>query len=233
MIGRSAAKSYAYLLGVYLGDGSVDEYDDNGKYRRLRYTQSAIDLDFIEAVAAAFRCLTTQSVWYRTYPEPRGKPKTCLRCGDEALCAKLQRDTEKKQKIPDYVHSWDADLKLAFIAGLMDSEGFVAHKTGGIIGRSFYMGFKSCDVWVPEFIQILQSVGIRVGKISQEIPRKPSYKVPTRFRIKMQSWVDAGAYFNIRRKQDRVDRWAATEPYSERSRYPRRLSSETTRQTAE
>ena len=65
---------------------------------------------------------------------------------------------------------------------------------------------------MPEFVRILQSVGISVGKIGIEKPLKPGYKTPMRFAIKMQSWVDSGARFNIVRKQKRVDEWAATIP---------------------
>ena len=103
------------------------------------------------------------------------------------------------------------ETKLAFIVGLMDSEGFVAGNFNHT-GRRFYKGFKSCDVWVPEFVQILNSVAILVGKIGIEKPLKPGYKTPRRFAIKMQSWVDSGARFNIARKQKRVDEWAATTP---------------------
>jgi hypothetical protein len=91
------------------------------------------------------------------------------------------------------------------------------------------MGYKSCDVWVPDFIRLLQSVGIQHGKIGVEKPLRQGYKTPTRFAIKMQSWIDSGARFNIARKQKRVDEWAATEPYSQRSRYPRKLAPEITR----
>jgi hypothetical protein len=108
----------------------------------------------------------------------------------------------------------------------MDSEGFVAGNSNHT-GRRFYMGFKSCDAWVPEFVRILDSVGISVGKIGIERPLKLGYKTPMRFAIKMQSWVDSGARFNIARKQKRVDEWAATHPTragcaSERSKSDRK-----------
>ncbi len=78
-----------------------------------------------------------------------------------------------------------------------------------------------------DFVRVLQSVGVQIGKIGVEVPRKPGYKTPRRFTVKMQSWVDSGCRFNIARKQKRVDLWAATEPYSQRSRFPRKVSSET------
>jgi hypothetical protein len=42
MIGQSTDNSFAYLLGVYLGDGSVAE--------NHRYSQGIIDKDFADAV---------------------------------------------------------------------------------------------------------------------------------------------------------------------------------------
>jgi hypothetical protein len=125
--------------------------------------------------------------------------------------AAVQADTEKKRIIPNYVFGWPRELRLAFIVGLMDSEGFVAANSNHT-GRRFYMGFKSCDPWIMEFVSLLQSVGIVIGKIGVEKPMKPGYKIPRRFAIKMQSWVDSGARFNIARKQNRVDEWAAADP---------------------
>ncbi len=138
-------------------------------------------------------------------------PNWALALGDRALCEQLIADTKRKSIIPAYVFEWPRDRKLAFVVGLMDSEGYVAGNSNHT-GRRFNMSFKSCDAWVPEFVQILKSVDISVGKIRIEKPLKPGYKTPVRFAIKMQSWVDSGARFNIARKQKRVDEWAATIP---------------------
>jgi hypothetical protein len=121
------------------------------------------------------------------------------------LCEKLVADTNDKTAIPAYVFGWPDDLKREFVAGLMDSEGFVSMNTAG----TAYMGFKSCDVWFADFVRILQSVGVQIGKIGVEQPRKPGYKTPRRFTAKMQSWVDSGCRFKIQRKQRRVDAWAS------------------------
>lgn len=233
MIGKSADKSFAYILGVYLGDGCVVREKSGKDTFRL----GTIDEDFAEATALALQDVSEQTISvngpYR--PSRKGSPFWNVYCGDSVLARKLVKDTNGKQRVPTYVFAWDQPLQLAFIEGLMDSEGFVAQKTATQsiqhTNRSFYMGYKSCDPWVADFLRILHSVGIRTGKVSQEKPRKPGYKTPTRFHIKMQSWVDSGARFRIARKQDRVDRWAACVPYSERRRHPRRLVSETIRQT--
>lgn len=195
-------------------------------YTSTVFRLNTIDKDFAEATAQALEELTGRRPNIREHPVKRGRNNHALSHACPDLCRALVEDTISKAVIPAYVWWWGRDNKLAFIAGLMDSEGFVAAKSGCHTDRRFYMGFKSCDEWVPDFVRLLHHVGIQTGKVSQEKPRKEGYKVPTRFHIKMQSWVDSGARFSISRKQERVDAWAACEPYSQRSRFPRKLTSE-------
>jgi intein-encoded DNA endonuclease-like protein len=235
MIGKDAGKSFAYILGVYLGDGSVTLWQDKkrGGPSRLYFRLNTIDRDFAKATQKALQELTDYAASFTRHAVKKSKkPNHALRCGDRVLCERLVADTEKKQIIPAYVFGWPRENRLAFIAGLMDSEGFVAANSNHT-GRRFYMGFKSCDVWVPDFVKILKSVGIEVGKIGIEKPRFPGYKTPIRFAIKMQSWVDSGARFNIKRKQARVDKWAATVPDPRGDRFRAKLTPETTSAASE
>ena len=226
---KSAGKSFAYVLGVYLGDGCVTVREGRPVFRL-----NTIDGDFASTVKSALEELSKYSVTVNKHSVKKSdKPNYSLNHGDVALCDKLKTDTCNKTTIPDYVLTlFNRDEKLAFISGLMDSEGFVAEDKTNPTNRRYYMGYKSCDVWVPDFIRLLESVGVRIGKVSQEEPLRPGYKIPTRFHIKMQSWVDAGCYFNIHRKQSRVDTWKSAGPYENRSRNPRRLTPEAIRQTS-
>jgi len=228
VIGQEAGKSFAYVLGVFLGDGCVTTWRANGKTDRLIFRLNTIDEDFALAAKAALSALSTYKVSIYCHAVSKSsKPNWALALGDRVLCEKLVTDTERKRVIPGYVFEWPLDLKLAFIAGLMDSEGFVAANRNHT-GRRFYMGFKSCDRWVEEFVRILRSVGIEVGKIGVEKPLKPGFKTPMRFTIKMQSWIDSGARFNIARKQNRVDEWAASVPDPRGLRFRAKLTPETT-----
>ena len=226
-IGQSAGKSYAYLLGVYLGDGCVS-VDERG-YHMFRV--NTIDEDFALAIKAAIANVSQKNVTiHKQIVKKSSKPNYALTCCDQELCKNLLIDTGGDKSLWPMFTLLESEKE--FIVGLMDSEGFVAKNTKNHTGRAYYMGFKSCDAWVPEFVKLVQSVGLKIGKVSKCPPYREHYKVPTRFHIKMQSWVDSGMRFNIKRKQDRVDRWAATEPYSERSLFPRKLTSETSRQAA-
>jgi hypothetical protein len=231
VIGLSAGKSYAYLFGVFLGDGCVTHSSDGYPAFRL----NTIDADFAAAVKAALSEHTERPVWVGCHAVAKSsKPNHSLRCGDPEICRALVEDTKSKAEIPSWVFEAPRDHQMAFIAGLMDSEGFVAANKSNPTNRRYYMGFKACDPWVPDFIRLLQAVGIRIGKIETEAPRRPGYRAPTRFTIKMQSWIDAGGYFNIARKQSRVEEWASADAYQRRAAWgSRRLTPETTRQTGQ
>lgn len=217
-IGQSAAKSFGYILGVYLGDGCValqvshKSGDATQWYPAFRV--NTIDEDFALAIKVALADLTDRSITIHKHSVKLStKPNYGLRCGSPELCKKLVDDTDSKKVIPAYVWEWPKEVKLAFIAGLMDSEGFVTknHKTG----TSYYMGFKCCEAWVPDFVRLLESVGVMTGKLSVCPPYKAHYKSPMRFHIKMNSWVKQGAYFKIQRKQARIEEWNARRLCSE------------------
>ena len=229
-IGQSAGKDFSYLLGVYLGDGCVTSPSTRSLPDKRCFKLNTIDQDFADTTKAALSNLTGRLVSISYRQVVGGRPQYQLYCGDSDLSAALERDTLKKTVIPEYVWMWPRENIMAFVIGLMDSEGFVG-ANGNPTNRRFYMGYKSCDPWVPDFIRLLQNIGIRIGKVQQEEPYKPGYKPATRFTVKMQSWIDSGCRFNIARKQKRVDEWAEAGPYERRARFPRRSTSEAIRST--
>lgn len=223
MIGQSAGKSYAYLLGVYLGDGALTDCG----YGPVAFRLNVVDMDFAEATASALEAVTGKRPNIRTSPVKNGRDNHAITLTDRPLAARLLADTEAKKRIPmDVIAAWPRDWQMAFVAGLMDSEGFVAENRGNPTNRRFYMGFKCTADWVPDFIVLIQSLGIRIGKVQTEAPRKEGYRAPTRFLIKMQSWIDSGGYFHIDRKQRRVTEWGRFGAYERRAAFPRRLTSE-------
>lgn len=223
-IGQSAGKSFAYLVGVYLGDGCITKYEK--KYPAFRL--NTIDRDFAENVRTALYACGASSVSLSTHAVKKSKnPNHALSSFAKALTTELPMITDGKQCLPDMLE-WSREMKLAFVAGLMDSEGFVGANSNPT-NRRYYIGYKSCDVWVPDFIKLLEGLGIRIGKVQREKPQREGYKVPMRFTIKMRSWIDAGAYFTIARKQRRIEEWMAAGPYERRAKNPRRLTSETIR----
>lgn len=173
---------------------------------------NTIDEDFAHAVKAALHQVSETAVCFNIYPVKKSsKPNHSIWNGDHDLCARLEIETAGKQKFPDWIWSCDKAGKLAFISGLMDSEGYASITPNGRLN----IGFKSCDVWIEDFVRLLNSVGIEIGKLAVCPPAKPWYKTPKRFTIKNPSWAKSGAYFNIQRKQRRVDDWFASQLTSE------------------
>jgi hypothetical protein len=225
VIGQSAGKSFAYILGVYLGDGCVT-YTGSPIY--LCFRLNTIDEDFANATAEALLVVCGRKPNVRCNPVKRGSNNYSITLRHQELCERLRADTRSKAHIPAYVWDWSLDEKRAFIAGLMDSEGYVAANNTNPTNRRYFMGFKCTSEWTPEFGRLLETIGVRLNKIMTEKPRKPHYKAPIRFTIKIQSWIDAGCYFNILRKQSKIEDWGSVGAYERRARNPRRLTSETT-----
>lgn len=211
-IRQSAAKSWEYLVGVYLGDGCVMMHVAKRRtkeYRYLVFRLNTIDEDFAAATKEALRVHTEKGISISCHPVSKSsKPNYALMCMDAVISQRLRDETDSKAKLPDWIWTADQAGRLAFIAGLMDSEGFVSRRVGKR-NSLFHMGFKSTDPWFFDFIRVLNMAGIKVGTVGVEIPLKPGYKTPRRFTVKMATWIQSGAYFNIARKQAKVDEWAS------------------------
>jgi len=122
-IGQSAGKSYAYILGVYLGDGCVTHSGDGYPLFRL----NTIDEDFALAVKKALNDLVDNPVSISCHAVKKSsKPNWVLCCCSTELSRHLVDVTDGKKKIPDVISRWDRGMKISFIEGLMDSEGYVA-----------------------------------------------------------------------------------------------------------
>lgn len=212
LIGKSAGKTWEYIVGVYLGDGCVTDHKTKrgGVYPTFRL--NTIDMDFALATKAALQNHTSYAVGIWTHAVSKSsKPNNALQCYDPVICRELIAETDRKQKLPDWIWTADHDGLLAFISGLMDSEGYVCINGSG----STNMGYLSTDVWFDDFVRVLNKAGIQIGKIGVLKPFKAHYKTPKRFTIKMASWVNSGARFNIARKNARVDKWLASQVTSE------------------
>lgn len=202
-IGQSAGKTWAYLLGVYLGDGCV--YNHQGY---LAFRLNSIDKDFVEAAQSAIHELSDRKTQlhgpYMDKRFPKAAAHWELRSGDVRLCEALREETKDKKEIPSWLFAASRDERLAFIAGVMDSEGFCSVNVEKRVGL---LGIKTTDIWFDDFLRLTQSVGIVHGKIGIEEPRKPHYGVPRRVSFSLVSWVNSGAYFTIGRKQRKVGEW--------------------------
>jgi hypothetical protein len=207
MIGQSAGKNYAYLLGVYMGDGSIFSTPDGTR----KFGMTSIDLDFCNAVKAAMLALGGTAGINGPYRDARfskSRPYYMLYGFKTDILNMIEADTDRKQKLPDTTNATDEEKK-ALIQGVLDSEGYISEGTRKEAPQSnkrYFMGVKFTGDWFFPFVKLMESVGLQMGAIGEE--KIKSGKIARRVYIKLTSYRDAGMRFNIARKQSKFDRWA-------------------------
>lgn len=207
MNGQSAGKSFAYILGVYLGDGCVTH--QTNRLTKV-FKMNTIDYDFATTVQnniseLGYKC-SINKYFNIKYTQGFIYHLGAYSCKD--LCNQLVEDTKSKTIIPKYVFEWNIELKKHFIAGLMDSDGFMSHNRNR---NSYIMGYKKTSAWVPDFYRLITSIGILCSGIRKDYYNKnDKTKFAWLFNIKIKSWIKNNMFFNISRKNDRVDMYAKT-----------------------
>ena len=207
--GQSAGKNFAYILGVYLGDGCITRPKNKPTFSYV-FRLEVFDEDFAIATKKALDELGTVAYLRKSF-QTRYKQgySFVVETRDKELTETLQKDTRYKTIIPSYVYNWEKEDKLAFISGLMDSEGFISKRTKLLTNGlpSFMMGIKMDYNILKQFKPLLQSVGIKTGKFTMTKPKWVTNIQTANLTINLLSWVESGGYFNIERKNSRVNQY--------------------------
>lgn len=103
------------------------------------------------------------------------------------------------------------EIKIAFLQGLMDSEGWIGCVLSSM-GRSYVnLSFGVTATWCEGVRAMFSDVGIETSRLflrEWDVESNPG-KTPRKdfhyFSINLIHYVDAGMGFNIKRKQDRLD----------------------------
>lgn len=198
-------KQISYLLGAYLGDGCV--YTNKNGWKQ--FTLEVIDKDFAEKTQACLNKLVgVDNDIYLTNNRRTGKESFKAYSGNQELCKYLEDITGKKSYFPQEIYYCDNSLKQEFLSGLFDAEGWVDN-----YGGYLKIGIASTSVWILELVDLLNSLGSNISKISRmkNSGVKPLWKIiiPTRDIKKI------GLFFSIKRKQDRIDTYFQS-PQTER-----------------
>lgn len=202
----------AYMLGVYLTDGCMT-FD--GKTGNLRFKLNVIDREFLEFVLDAYE-RTSGKVYNRVWELKKDKAHhstkyaACMTCND--LNKWMYFETNSKTRLPQSIWGASKECKLAFSAGMLDGDGWVAKgknnsKYTDKSWTQYRIGFCSQDEWIYDFGALLNGIGISTTKIQVFIdPRseKPIY----RFDIHKETYVSNGGYFRVERKWKRYVEYA-------------------------
>lgn len=183
----------AYLLGVYLSDGSAHRSGRNWVVSLL-----ARDKDFVAETAEVVGRVVGKNV---SLYQDRDYWKFSLYSKDLVLY--LWDVTSHKEKIPESIMYGSLQVKLAFIAGLLDGDGFVFHNKQG----QYQVGFVGTHNWVRDTLPgLLQSLGVRVHRITTRWPKtkfktnKPIHRVG----VNVHSFIAAGGHARMQRKNQRL-----------------------------
>jgi hypothetical protein len=206
-MGMSVRLARAYLLGVYIGDGHAQWTVSDIAHPVYQFVVPSMDLDLLSKTQ---RCIK------RAFPELRGRIRISteprangkgvlfrLVCHSKRLCRFLIKKTDKKMRLPIFKKP---ELLKEFVAGLMDTDGWITEH--GPVGKARYqMGFATTLPWTETLRKVFQQNGISVGSIQQQQRYNDNWNHCYRMYLNISTFVDAGFYFSIARKQSRIKRW--------------------------
>lgn len=198
----------AYLIGAYLGDGCVSFVPKYGNYF---FSLNAVDKEFVEKVAECLEEFFDKKPslfldksgggWKKRGTKPLWKTVVY----GKVKCQELRDITHDKTVIPEIIWKSSKEKQRAFIAGVMDSEGYVGKHYNKQQDRTQYlMGIASADVWLEDFIELLTQHNIKCGKRYKEKQVKPWHKPKLRYKINTMSWIRSGCKFSVDRKNERL-----------------------------
>lgn len=204
-------KNLAYIIGVFLGDGTICS-------DKRTFCLQTIDRDFAEKTQKSIETLSKNSVRLveRARKTKADRTVYAVYASDVVLCRLLSGKTSGRKNLPIDFASWDKVLRDELISGLLDSEGYVSmtkvHVYNGEPCFDMKIGIGACDPWIYELHQFLQEVGIKVGAITRE--KIKSGKIFAKFIFNKKSFIDNKLYFNIFRKQQRIENYKILFPGS-------------------
>jgi len=179
-------KDLAYLLGIYMGDGSVDTC--NGEYA---FEHGSNDVDFLQETQK--RIYNVIGVTPAVSPDGtyKGKKGVTKRysCSLDSkdFCTWVLKITERKTIVPNDVINASEEIRKDFLGALFTCEG--------TMGTSATFGVTNS--WCECVRDLFLGIGIKVGKISQE--RLPSGKIFYTFNIRMKDLVNLPIYISRKR----------------------------------
>jgi intein/homing endonuclease len=191
-------KEIAYLLGVYLGDGCL--------YHR-QFTVVKNDEDTIQRVASILESIFGRKP--RTYTvQPNRTTLYACRIEGKEVPKWFRMVCPTKNRLPACVLNAPDEVQKEFIAGLMDTDGYISYGMNKEGFQKVSMGFTSASPWLLDFRAMFQRHGVKVGKLTLKNKyRSPLERDCFQVGINVRSFADAGLYFRCVRKQSRLNRY--------------------------
>lgn len=195
-------QNVAYLYGVYLGDGFC-----NKTQRQYTFNIISEDKDVIKRTQIIVNQLLNKN-YLITKIKPNNKELYRYRAWNKELFNSLITCTNNKSKIPEIIINSSREIKKEFISGLMDTDGYVSVGINKLGQQRFSLGFVNSAKWLDNFIFLLKSMGVKIGKKTlKKKYRSKNEKDCYQININLRSFVENGLYFRCQRKQDILQKY--------------------------
>jgi len=200
------------LLGAYLGDGHCEWLAGILQKPAYQFSLSKIDRDLVEKVGKCVGVIFPH-LQDRITIEPAKGNYHIVRCFSKELCHFLRSRCDIKRRLPVFS---DTVLLKEFIAGLMDTDGWITQhyarrqKPYPWEGWVWQMGFATTSPWYDNVRQLLQHCGAvlgKHGKVHKPKDKEDVWADCSNVYINIASFVDAGLYFTVARKRERLQSW--------------------------
>ena len=217
----------AYILGCHLGDGYFcTPLNGNPKSRR-HLNMASGDKEQVEYFAKCFSEFGLMGYdsavrWDSVNHYWRIQLSSRQAC--DFVAKHVGEGSRERKHWPSEALSWSRECKLAFLAGLCDSDGYISqmktvNKIYGTYPR-WQCGYSTTGPWVQDFVKFVQSLGIVTLKLHQGKSGRGGKGAIT-IHMRLSTLISSGMYFKVPRKQAKLDAYKLYHSSS--------VSSETTR----
>jgi len=204
------SKEFAYLIGVYLGDGSTTIKLDKKFGNKYRFQLGSIDKDFVDYVSYLLNIFGYHTTrWEKRYNSQKWNDMYYLNVCSKELVLYLRKITRNKKVIPKWIFK-RKDWKIEFVNGLLDSEGWVgkAKVNDTACGYKYSVGINTTSNYVYKVVDILKEYGVLVSK--EYSPKLKKGKHTHWFQFNLVSFIESPFKFRIERKVRRLKEYQKT-----------------------
>lgn len=199
----------AYWLGAILTDGSFAQGRTH-KSHWHRIVFGSIDREFCEAVNDGCEELIGRR--YAIMHRPRNdRPFWVMQMTNSRLWAWAFQITHGKQRVPTEILNASDDIKLAFLAGVMDGDGWISvlalkpNATRRNPSQTFGVGVFSCDPWIWDVKRLTDSLGLVTTGPKIRKAKSPQHRDGHDLRFRLASFAAAELPLRIERKKARLE----------------------------
>jgi len=190
----------AYSIGAMTGDGSIGKYGS-----AINVHIRGMDVDCIQRVKYEIDSFFHAEYKFYSYTNPNGTLMYGYNAANILVYDLFHYFIKEKLVIVDEVFRARREARLDFLAGLFDTDGYVAEYDNpeAKYDVSWRVGFASRHkTFVEDVARLLQKLGVKVGKVHKQLSgfSRTIYVIKPNIR----SFVDAGCYFQIPRKAKKL-----------------------------